>query len=320
MKAQVTRRDFLAASAAVSAGLLVGRPLPAAEFKTKLHKAMIGKPTVELLSQWKAAGFEGIESNQRAATVEEAAAARRVAEQLGMKIHAVLFGWANFNSPDQAVVDKDIAAVETCLRAAQAYGADAVLLVPCRTGVTPIPEPWDFDIEFDEKTGHVKRVAKGDNAKYQAYIEAQNQATDASRKAVERLIPTAEKCGVVIALENVWNNLWVKPALFANFIASFDNPWVKCYYDVGNHVKYAAPEEWIRALGKLIVKVHIKDFQLNPDGHGGKFVHPRDGSVNWPSVRQELEKIGYNGWMTIEDGGLSLDEFSQRLDLIIAGK
>jgi len=320
MKSQVTRRNFLAASAAVGAGLMVGRSLSAAEYKTKLHKALIGKPTVEILSQWKAAGFEGIESTQRAATVDEAVAARKVADQLGMKIHSVLYGWANFNSPDQAVVDKDIAAVETSLRAAQAYGADAVLLVPCRTGVTPIPNPWDFDIEFDEKTSHVKRVVADDNAKYQAYIDAQNQATDASRKAIERLIPTAEKCGVVIALENVWNNLWVKPALFANFIGSFNNPWVKCYYDVGNHVKYAAPEEWIRALGKLIVKVHIKDFQLTPDGHDGKFVHPRDGSVNWPSVRNEFEKIGYPGWMTIEDGGLSVDEFNQRLDLIIAGK
>ena len=58
----------------------------------------------------------------------------------------------------------------------------------------------------------------------------------------------------------------------------------------------------------------------NADGHGGNFVHPRDGSVNWPAVREELEKVGYNGWMSIEDGGLSLEEFSKRLDLIIAGK
>jgi len=320
MRSHVTRRDFLATTAAVGAGLLVGRSLPAAEYKTKLHKAMIGDPTEQLLAQWKAAGFEGIESNQKAATPEAAAAARKVADKLGMKIHSVLFGWANFNSPDQSVVDKDIAAVETCLRAAEAYGADAVLVVPCRTGVTPMPEPWEFDIELDEKTGHVKRVVSGDNAKYQAYIDAQNQATDSSRKAVERLIPTAEKCGVVIALENVWNNLWVKPALAANFVNSFNSRWVKAYFDIGNHVKYAPPQEWIRALGKQIVKLHIKDFKLTPDGHGGDFVHPRDGSVNWPAVRQELENVGYNGWMTIEDGGLSLDEFNQRLDLIIAGK
>jgi hexulose-6-phosphate isomerase len=315
-----TRRDFLAASSAIGAGLMVAGRLPAAEFKTRLHKALIGAPTEKTLTEWKAAGFEGIESNQRGATPDEAAAARKVAEKLGMRIHSVLYGWANFNSTDANHVAADIAGVEKSLRAAQGYGADAVLLVPCRTGVKPIPEAWEFEIEFDEKTGHVRRVAVGDNAKYQDYIAAQNQAVDSSRRAVEKLIPTAEKCGVVVALENVWNNLWVKPALFANFVASFRCPWVKAYFDIGNHVKYAPPQDWIRALGKLIVKCHVKDFKLNPDGHGGDFVHPRDGSINWPVVRRALDEVGYNGWMTIEDGGLALDEFNRRLDLIIAGQ
>ena len=121
--------------------------------------------------------------------------------------------------------------------------------------------------------------------------------------------------------ENVWNNLWVKPALFANFVRSFDSPWVKAYFDIGNHVRYAPPEEWIRALGSLIVKCHVKDFRLNRQKrNGGDFVHPRDGSIDWPSVRRELDKVGYNGWLTIEDSGLPLEEFSRRLDLIIAGK
>jgi L-ribulose-5-phosphate 3-epimerase len=164
-------------------------------------------------------------------------------------------------------------------------------------------------------------VAAGDNSRYAAYIEAHNQAVDASRKAVEKLIPVAQKTKVIIALENVWNNLWVKPAIFQNFIASFGSPWVQCYFDIGNHVRYAPPEEWIRTLGKLIVKCHVKDFRLNPDGHGGRFVDPRDGSINWPLVREELDKVGYNGWMTIEgSGGLSLEEQSRRLDLIIAGE
>jgi hexulose-6-phosphate isomerase len=186
--------------------------------------------------------------------------------------------------------------------------------------VTPIPEAWEFDICFDEKTGHVSQVAAGDNAKYAAYIEAQNQATEASRTAVEKLIPTAEKTGVIIALENVWNNLWVKPKFFAHFVASFKNPWVKAYFDIGNHVKYAPPEEWIQALGTLIVKLHVKDFKLNLDGRGGTWVHFPEGSVNWPLVRQGIDKIGYNGFLTIEETGLPLAEFRRRLDLVIAGK
>ncbi len=319
MRFRLNRRGFLGASAAAGAGALAGGRLQAAPFKTTLHKALIGKPTEATLQSWKAAGFEGIESNNRGASPEEAAAARKVAEKLGMRIHSVLYGWANFNKKD--AVPKDIAGVTTALRACQGYGADALLLVPCRIGVKPIPEPWEFQIEFDEKTGHVKRVAAGDNSQYTAYIEAHNHAVDTSRKAIEKLIPVAEKTKVVIALENVWNNLWVKPAIFQNFIASFDNPQVQCYFDIGNHVKYAPAEEWIRALGKLIVKCHVKDFKLNPDGHGGRFANIREGSVDWPLVRRELDKLGYNGWMTIEgSGGLSLEERSKRLDLIVAGK
>ena len=315
-----SRRNFLVSAALAAGALAASRRAGAGTFKTTLKKAMIGVPTEELLTAWKTAGFDGIESKDRAATPETAAAARAIADKLGMRIHSVLFGWANFNADDAAAIDRDIAEVETALRAAQAYGADAVLLVPCRTGVKPIPEPWEFRIEFDEKTGHVTRVVDGDNAPYRAYIDAQNQATDRSRKAVERLIPAAEKAGVVIALENVWNNLWVQPALYAHFVASFGSRWVKSYFDIGNHVKYAPPEQWIGALGANIAKCHIKDFKLNPDGHGGKFIHPRDGSVTWPVVRKALEDAGYNGWLTIEDGGLPLEEFSHRLDRIIAGE
>ncbi|MFH1920706.1 MAG: sugar phosphate isomerase/epimerase family protein [Planctomycetota bacterium] len=322
MKPDLTRRDFLAASAALGASALAAGRLDAAPFNTTLHKALIGAADEATLRSWKDAGFEGMEANKWNATPAEAAEGRKIAEKLGMRIHSLLRGWTNFNSPEAGKVAEDIASVETALKAAQGYGADAVLLVPCRVGGMPIPKAGEFDIEFDEKTGHVGRVVAGDNSQYAEYIEAQNYATDASRKAVEKLIPVAEKTGVIIALENVWNNLWVKPALLAHFIASFDNPWVQCYYDIGNHVKYAMPEEWIRALGKLIVKVHVKDFVVDrAKPHGGTFVDIRDGDVDWPLVRQELDKIGYNGWMTIEgSGGLSLQERNKRLDLIVAGK
>jgi len=322
MKNELSRREFLAASAAVGvAGATLPRPgqCRAAEWKTELKKALIGKPTEPTLSSWKAAGFDGIESNDRRATPEAAAQARKVAERLGMEIHSVLYGWANFNKEDQ--FEADVASVAAALESCGAAGAEALLLVPCRIGGMAMPNPWEFVIEFNQSCGHVQKVVEGDNAPYADYIQAHNQAIDASRRAVEQLIPAAEKAGVVIALENVWNNLWVKPAIFANFIASFDSPSVQCYFDIGNHVKYAPPEEWIRTLGELIVRCHVKDFQLNPDGHGGRFVDIRDGSVDWPAVRKELDAIGYSGWMTIEgSGGLALEEKSERLELILAGK
>ena len=318
-----SRREFLATSTA-AAGVFATGKLQAAPFKTKLKKALIGTPDEKTLTAWKAAGFDGIEvSRQWDIPHEKAEAARKLAESLSMEIHSLLFGWAKFNSPDSAVADKDVADVKKALATTGAYGASALLLVPCRLDAkVAIPDPWDFDIEFDEKTSHVTRVVAGDNASFGDYIAEQNRATDASRKAVEALIPAAEKAGVIIALENVWNNFWVKPKLFANFVASFDCPWVKAYYDIGNHVKYAKPQEWLEALGDLIVKIHVKDFTVDKAApRGGTFVDIRDGDVDWPAVRTCIDKIGYNGYMTIEGSGkLSLEDRSKRLDAIIAGK
>ncbi len=319
----MTRRDFMAAMAASSAAMMAGAPAVGAaetEFKTTLCKALIGGlPDEKKITLLKEAGFGGLECNAWKADPVKAEAARKVADRIGFKIHSVLRGWTQFN--DAKAAPGHIETVETALRTSAILGADALLLVPCRVGGIPMPAPHEFEIEFDEKTGHVTRVAAGDNARYDAYIKAQNQATDMSRAALEKLIPVAEREGVVIAVENVWNNLWVKPGIFAHFVRSFGSKWVQAYFDIGNHVKYAPPEEWIRALGKLIAKCHVKDFKLNPDGKGGKFVNIRDGSVNWPAVRRELDRVGYNGWMTIEGSGkLSMQEKGERLDLIIAGK
>jgi L-ribulose-5-phosphate 3-epimerase len=330
MNHHLSRRQFLTTSTLLAAGLGVhissaGRGLQAAEpapgFKTKLHKALIiSRPTEDDFKKLKDAGFEGVEGG--VISPQEAEKCRATAEKLGMRIHSVLRGWAEFNSPDKSQVDKSFATSEAALRAAQAFGAETVLLVPCRISGMKMPRPWEFLIEFDEKTGHVQKVVNGDNAPYAEYIRAHNHAIDTSREMVQRLIPLAEKTGVVIALENVWNNLWVTPPIFKQFVASFQSPWVKAYFDIGNHVKYAPPEEWILTLGTLVAKCHVKDFKLtqsDPNG-GGNFVDIRDGSIRWPVVRMALDDVGYNGWMTIEGGDLSMDEHSKRLDLILAGK
>ncbi len=319
-----TRRELLlratAAGAAMGAAMTESATARDASGKPSAgRKALIlGRVDAKGCDALAGAGFDGIECGAWSASPKDAEAARKTAEKAGLKIHSVLRGWTNFNKPD--VFEKDVESVKKALDATAAYGGGAVLLVPCRIG-GKMPKPWQYDYAFDEKTCRVTKVASGDNEPYAAYIEAHNAATDASRKALEKLIPAAEKAGVVIAVENVWNNLWVKPALFAAFVESFDSKWVQAYFDIGNHVKYAPPQEWIAALGTRISRCHVKDFKLNPDGHGGKFVNIRDGSVDWPATMKALDKVGYHGWMTIEGSGkLSMEERGKRLDLILAGK
>ena len=326
MSLSLTRRNFLAASAAAAGTSLIPGSACFAEeavqppLKGKIRKAMIvEKLKATQLQALKDAGFDGVETSH-CCPEAEATIDRKLIDSIGLRVHSVLRGWMSFNSDNSDKVNETIELTRVALRAAKVYGADAILLVPCRIGGVAMPTPGEFDMEFDEKTGHVSRVVKGDNAPYAKYIQQQNHATDGSKAAVEKLIPLAEELKVVIGLENVWNNLWVTPGLYKNFVASFNSPWVKAYYDIGNHVKYSPPEEWVKTLGKLICKLHIKDFKLTPDGHDGKFVHPRDGSINWPAVRRALSDVEYDGWATIEDGGLPLPEFVRRFDLIAAGK
>ena len=317
------RRQFLVSAGAASLSLMSATPSRAASFKTVIHKAkIVGKIDEKALRELKDAGFEGVEVAHLFDDETEAKKARELIEGIGLKAHSVLRGWAEFNSDDPGQVAASHAVTEKALRTANWLGAETILLVPCRVGGVGVvlPNPWEFDIEFDEKSGHVSRVVKGDNAPFARYIALQNKATDTSREQVKKLIPLAEKLNVIIGLENVWNNLWVRPDLYRNFVASFDHPFVRAYYDVGNHVKYLVPvHDWIHTLGSLIRKIHIKDYALAPDNQSGKFVHPRDGSIDWPKMRQALDAVGYNGWITVEDNGLPLPEFAARLDKIIAG-
>jgi len=335
----ISRRNFLgAASITAATGFLLQPPnslqaqgsvqaqeqSTARTFPSEIFKARItGAPTDEICAAWRAAGFEGMEVTNWNIPIAEARANRLIAERHDMYVHSVMRGWTNFNQPDR--YDADIESVKTALRVASAYGADGILLVPCRIGGggMRMPEPWNFEIDFDPQTLKIRTVAKGDNAPYADYIAAHNVATEASIRAIESLIPTAAKEGVRILIENVWNNLWSTPKFFAAFCKYFDHPWVGCYFDLGNHTRYARPEEWIKELGNTIVKLHIKGFRVNEvrgrlGGGPGEWVSIDQASIDWRAVRRLLAEKRYNGWMTIEEGNHSNEEYSRILDEIIA--
>ena len=321
MQRQWTRRDFMkttalgAGVAAMAMNFSTGSSVAAAEnakkYKTQLHNAFIvGDITPEGMENLAKIGVEAVETTVWDIDVEKAREARKIAEAAGIKIHSVMRAWTNFNQPDSA--EADVKSVIRALRAATAYGASSILLVPCRIG-NPGPAPWDFKVEFDPATLMVKKVVDGDNAPYEEYIKLQNEATDASYRCLEPTIPVAAYEGVTIGLENVWNNLWCTPDFFAAFVKSFDNLWVKGYFDLGNHVKYAKTEDWLRALGKgSIVKLHIKDFLFDKSKpSGGDFCPIGKGSVDWKSVRDVIEEIEYDGFVTLESGGWSNEQHVQ---------
>jgi len=327
----ISRRNFLGAASIAAATGLLGQSQNSVQaqeqnttgtFPSEIYKARITSvPTSDICAAWKTAGFEGMEIDRWDISIDEARTNRQIAEAHDIRIHSVMRGWTNFNQPDR--YDADIESVKTALRVASAYGADGVLLVPCRVSGMKMPDPWAFDIDFDPKTLKIKTVVEGDNAPYADYITAHNIATEASIKAIESLIPVAAKEGVRICIENVWNNLWCTPKFFAAFCKSFDHPWVGCYFDLGNHTRYARCEEWIKELGNSIVKLHIKGYKVSEvkgklGGGPGEWSAIDQASIDWKFVRKLLAENRYNGWMTIEEGRYGDAEYSRILDEIIA--
>ena len=294
MKEQtLQRRSFLKYTAAVTVGAsLLGRSRLARgrQRGAKLRKALqIGMLPRQLsdADKFKLArkcGFEGIEGKPMK-DLEAAARLGKLAGAAGVPIHSIVYGgWgAPFSEPDPKVIEKGLAEMETALRSAKAMGADTVLLVP---------------------------AVVNENVRYA-------DAYKRSQEHIRKLLPLAEELRVVIAVENVWNKFLLSPLEFAKYVDEFDSPWLKAYFDIGNVIVYGYAQDWIRTLGKRIVKIHLKDFKRK----GYQWTNLLDGDVNWPQVRLALAEIEYDGFLTPELRGgdeAYLTDLSKRIDRFLA--
>lgn len=288
----MNRRDFMvgAASAAMAVVARADGPKKAVEFSMLPGRLSLE----ERFRLAKDVGFAGVEVPP-VGDPGECERMRAAADKAGLRIHSVIYGgWdPPLTHPDPVARARSLENAKAAIASAKRMGAETVLLVP---GVV------------DAKT---------------RYAEAYERARD----GIRQLAPAAEEAKIRVCLEEVWNNFLLSPLEFAAFVDSFKTPYVQAYFDVGNVVPFAWPEDWIRTLGPRIRKVHLKDFKGGPGLFGGvgsgHFVNLREGSINWPEVRKAFAEIGYTGWMTTELGGgdeAYLRDVSARFDKILAGE
>jgi len=236
----------------------------------------------------KQAGFDAVEL-----TVDESGlltpdsteqSCRQVAETFksaGVKIASLatgLFWKFNYADPDPAVRQRAEDLTLHMLDMAAWLGTDAILVVPAVVGRWNSPSPTV------------------------RYADALARTTE----ALHRLAGEAESRGVCIALENVWNRFLLSPVEFADLIDRANSPYVGAYLDVGNVMAFGYPEDWIATLGKRIVRIHIKDYDLSQPGAAG-FCPLGAGSVNWQAVVAALKEVGYDGPLTFEGSGEPAD-------------
>lgn len=228
-------------------------------------------------------GFDGIEVHApNQVNIEEA---RQAAKGAGIPIHGVVnaIHWrTKLSDPSAELRAKALIGLKECIEESHAMGGSSVLLVPGVVGKdATAQEAWDRSV------GEIRKA-----------------------------LPLASRLGVHIIIENVWNGMFYDPNgpntqsadLLAKYIDEINSPWVGSYFDIGNHQRFGKPAEWIRTLGKRIVKLDVKDW-----GIANGFGKIGEGDVDWPAVRAALSDIGYSGWTTAEVGGGNKERLAEVL-------
>lgn len=283
-----TRRGFVSTALA---GTLACATTWAHTSKVKLKKAvkfeMIDAGTIlERFELAKKCGFLGVEADSPSDLNRDEMVKAR--DKTGIVIHGVIdsIHWKKrLSDPNPEVRAAGLEAYKGALRDANYFGADTCLLVP---GAVRNKETENFDQCWERSTSEIKKV-----------------------------IPLAAELGVKIAIEVVWNDFLTTPELLIKYVDQFNSPWVGAYFDCSNMIKYGIPPaEWIRRLGKRMLKFDFKGYNLETK----KWVGIGEGSENWPEILKACEEIGYHTWATAELGKCKekeLMEISRKMDKIL---
>ena len=291
----LSRRQFLASSAVLALPALAhaDTPLPKLKKAVKLSMVQAKGGYAEKLALCKKVGFAGVEIDiPGTADLDKLVAA---SQSTGVAVHGVICSthWGSpLSAPNPATRQVTFKAVSDAFIAAKKVGADTVLVVP---GV--VNKSVNYDQCWERSTAEIKN-----------------------------LIPLADAQGVKIAVEVVWNNFITKPEQLVKYVDQFNTPTVGAYFDASNMLKYGvASADWIRALGKRMLKLDFKGFSRakakatgrDGDGFG---VGIGEGDEDWPAVLKACAEVGYSSWATAEvgSGGETwLKDVSQRMDKIL---
>ena len=126
------------------------------------------------------------------------------------------------------------------------------------------------------------------------------KAFEETVKTIERLLPYAQKYGIILCLENM---PFVKTHSFSNIeeikklVRAFDHANVKACLDTG-HLNFTQENiyESILTLGADLETLHVHDDIHRQDRH----LIPFQGEIDWNGFVKGLKEIGFQGCISLE--------------------
>jgi sugar phosphate isomerase/epimerase len=181
-----------------------------------------------------------------------------------------------FLYPDAATRQKNIDHTIHTIELAYALGIPTIRINTGRWGTSK-----DFD-ELMANHGIEPRLpGYSDEEAFQWVIDS-----------IEKCLPVAEKCGVLLALENHWG-LGRTPEGVLRIVNAIDSPWLGCTLDTGNFLD--DPYEKLELMAPKTVFVQAKTY------FGGGIWYTLD--LDYPRIAAMLRRHDFRGYVSLEFEG-----------------
>lgn len=295
----INRRFFLQAGALAAAGTALAgctsgeTSTPAEEPKKKIRQNPIGvstysfwqfngppenTPIEECIDKAAAMGFDGIELLLVQMTSEENSYLNK------LKKHAFhsgldLMGFSTHQGyvfPEKEKRDAEIAKTIHQIELAYQLGIPTMRLNTGRWGTSK-----SFD-HLMENRG-IEPVLEG-------YTE--DEGFEWVIDSIAQCVPIAEKCGVVLGLENHWG-LGRTPEGVQRIVDAIDSPWLKVTLDTGNFLE--DPYDRLEQLAPETILMQAKTYY-----GGGKWYTLE---LDYPRIGEIMRKHNYKGYISVEFEG-----------------
>jgi sugar phosphate isomerase/epimerase len=291
---RLDRRQLLAGGLAASAALGFSSDLAiaqeAAESKVRGNRIAVStysywryrddsKLTIEECIDLAAeTGFDGVEILHVQMQDESNASLQRI-KQRAFRSGLDLCGFSTHQSfvyPEAAKREENVQHTIRCIEMAYALGIPTIRVNTGR---------WGTSKDFDELMAN-----KGIEPRLDGYSDDQGFAW--VREGLEKCLPTAERCGVVLGLENHWG-LGRTAAGVLRLINEIDSPWLRATLDTGNFLE--DQYEQYQQLAPEAVFVQAKTY------YGGGTWYTLD--INYDRVAKILADVNYRGYISLEFEG-----------------
>ena len=223
-------------------------------------------------------GFDGVEILHRQMREESNGYLQRLKRQ-AFSLGLDLCGFSThqgFLSPDKAERQKNIDHTLHCIELAYRLGIPTMRVNTGR---------WGTIKDFDELM-----KARGIEPRLEGYTD--EDGFDWVIDSLEKCLPKAEECGVVLGLENHWG-LGRTPDGVMRIVNAIKSPWLEVTLDTGNFLE--DPYDKLEQIAPRAILVQAKTY------YGGGKWYSLD--LDYPRIARMLKKHKYRGYISLEFEG-----------------